>query len=172
MLINIALELSMESIPGCVLQLYVWFASPEQAGSYTLVSIAISALTTDFTSAMISFNKDVDVAGRRDQPKFYGYIPDDNGARTRCFVLMTLISALLNVSRSVGCALLTASDKRFLVVFVGIEVSVYLAYKIARGDFFYWIQVDGALAIVMSFVNRVIVKIIVDYTGCLHYRHP
>jgi len=65
MVINKACELAFESIPGCVLQLYVWLSHPEQAGSYALVSIRISALTTGFTSAMISFDKDIDVVGRR-----------------------------------------------------------------------------------------------------------
>ena len=31
---------------------------------------------------------------------------------------------------------------------------------------------DGALAIVASFFARVLVKIITDYTGCIHFRHP
>ena len=68
MVVNKCSELAMESIPGCVLQLYVWLINPGQVGSYALVSIGISALTTGFTSAMISFDKDVDVA----DPKFYG----------------------------------------------------------------------------------------------------
>ena len=87
MIFNKCSELAFESIPGCVLQLYVWLANPDQAGSYALVSIGISALTTGFTSAMIVFDKDVDVVGRRAQPLFYGYIPDHNGLRNRCFVL-------------------------------------------------------------------------------------
>ena len=72
MIFNKVFELSCESIPGCVLQLYVRLTNPDQAGSYALVSIGISALTTCFTSAMIAFDKDVDVEGRRRQPKFYG----------------------------------------------------------------------------------------------------
>jgi len=69
---NKCAELATESIPGCVLQMYVWLTNPEQAGTYALVSIGISGLTTGFTSATISYDKDVDVAGRRGQPKFYG----------------------------------------------------------------------------------------------------
>jgi len=71
MVANKAFELACESIPGCVLQLYVWLTNPGQAGAYALVSIGISALTTGFTSAMISFDKDVDVVGRLAQPIFY-----------------------------------------------------------------------------------------------------
>ena len=98
---NNGIELATESIPGCIMQIYVWLISPEEASTFALVSIGISALTTGFASAMIAFDIDVDVPHRRNQPKFYGYIPDDNGLRGRCFTLMTLSSALHNINRSI-----------------------------------------------------------------------
>jgi len=72
MMMNKATELAAESIPGCVLQLYVWLNNPEEAGTFALGSIEISALTTGFSSAMITFDFDVNVPHRRNQPKFYG----------------------------------------------------------------------------------------------------
>ena len=39
----------------------------------------------------------------------------------------------------------------------------------AEGEF---LLLDGALAIIVSFFDCVLVKIIADYTGCLHFRHP
>jgi len=127
------IELATEGIPGCVLQLYVWLINPEEAGSYALLSIAISSLTTGYTSAIIAFAQDVDTPHRKAQPKFYGYIPEDNGLRGRVFVLMTLISALHNLSRSLGCAVLVAfSGKTLGVLFLGGETGVYVLYKIAR----------------------------------------
>jgi len=77
MIFNKSAELAAESIPGCVLQLYVWLINPEQAGTYALLSIGISSLTTGFTSAMIAFDMDVDVPHRKNNPKFYGYIPGE-----------------------------------------------------------------------------------------------
>ena len=79
----------------------MWLNNPEEAGTFALVSIVISAMTTGFASAMMAFDMDVDVKHRKNQPKFYGYIPDDNWLRGKCFVLMTLIRMLHNVSRSV-----------------------------------------------------------------------
>ena len=70
MIVNKGIELATESIPGCVLQLYVWLNNPEVVGTYALVSIGISALTTGFASAMIAFDMDVDVPHRKNQPKF------------------------------------------------------------------------------------------------------
>ena len=157
-----------------MLQIYVVLYNPDKAGIGALVSIVVSALTTGFTSALISFDKDVDVVGRKNQPTFYGYIPDDHATRGRCFFLMTIMSALHNLSRSVGCALLAASSsgKMTLVYFVVGEMILYLVWKIFRRDFFYWARIEGFLALVIAFVTRILVKIIVDFSGCLHMRHP
>ena len=168
------IELGTEAIPGCVLQIYVVLRNPEEAGMGALVSIAISTLTTGFTSALISFDKDIDVEGRKNQPKFYGYMPDDHTTRGRCFFLMMIMSALHNLSRSIGCALLAASlsGKTNLFYFVGGETLVYLVWKIFRRDFFYWVRIEGPLAFLLAFLERILVKIIVDFSGCLHMRHP
>ena len=157
-----------------MLQIYVVLQSPNEVEVGALVSITISTLTTGFTSALISFDKDVDVLGRKNQPRFYGYIPDDHATRTRCFFLMTIMSALHNLSRSIGCALLAASSsgKMNLFYFVVGEMIIFLVWKILRRDFFYWVRIEGPLALFLAFFNRIVVKIIVDFSGCLHMRHP
>ena len=33
-------------------------------------------------------------------------------------------------------------------------------------------RLDGIFGILISFLQRVCVKLITDYCGCLHYRHP
>jgi len=165
--------MATESIPGCVLQLYVWLTNPKEAGTYALVSIVISAMTTGFTSAMMAFDFDVDVPHRKNQPDFYGYIPDDTAVRARCFVLMTMISGLHNVSRSIGCALLAVGDDKVKILyFIGGEMVLYLLYKTARGDYYDWIPLHGVGAIVQAFWKRSLVKVIVDFSGCLQMRHP
>ena len=72
MIVNKGIELGTESIPGCVLQVYVWLTNSAQAGTYALMSIGISSLTTGYTSAMIAFDMDVDAPHRKNQPSFYG----------------------------------------------------------------------------------------------------
>jgi len=47
----------------------VWLNNPEEAGSFALVSIVISAMTTGFTSALMAFDFDVDVPHRQNQPQ-------------------------------------------------------------------------------------------------------
>ena len=135
------------------------------------MSIGISALTTGFVSSMISLDKDGSIQGRVNQPKFYGYIPVDNRRKSRCFILMTLMSTCHNLSRSAGCALLAASGGRtMLLSFVGGEMILYLGWKVARKDFLYWVPVEGPLRGLVSFLARIIVKTIVDFSGCLHFR--
>ena len=146
-----------------MLQIYAWLAYPDEAGSFALVSILVCALTTGYTSTMIAYDSDVDGDHRKSQNRFYGYLPDDNGLRGRCFTLMTLISMLHNLSRSLGCAMLAATDKNLLLAFVGGELLLYLLYKLARGDFLFWPRIEGAVGVVFSFLVRIAQKIIADF---------
>jgi len=172
MMVNKCSELGCESIPGGVLQIYVWLVNPEDAGSFALVSILISTITTGYTSAMISFDMDVDVRLRKGHPQIYGFISDDNGLRGRCFALMTLISTLHNLSRSLGCAMLAATAKKLLLAFFGGEILLLLLFKLARGDFLVHWRIEGAAGVFASLVVRVAEKIIADFSGCLMLRHP
>jgi len=58
-----------------------------------------------------------------------------------------------------------------LVYFVAGELGIYLAYKIARRDFSWWILADGTLGFALDCLARVVVKIMVDFSGCVHFRH-
>ena len=172
LILNKGIELSCESIPGCVLQIYVLLNYADQAGQFALFSIAISSLATGYTSALIALDIDVDSDSRDKTPSFYGYIPDDNTKRTQTFFVMTILSCLHNLSRSAGCALLASVDVGLLAVFICAEIGLYLAVKILRKDFFYWVKLEGLLGVLFAFIERVLGKVIVDYSGCIHFRHP
>ena len=163
-------ELATESIPGCVLQIFVFMTKLRASGTGPLVSIGISALTTGFASAIIAFDKDVDAKGRIDMPKFYGDIPSEHGLRGRCFLLMTLMSSLHNLSMSVGYDLLAAGGATMVLAFVGGEMVLYLVWKGVRGDLMVFIPVEGPFGVVLSLLYRVVVKIVVDFSGCLQFR--
>jgi len=79
-------ELAFESIPGGLLQAYMFINSPEKT-VFLLISILISALTTGFASALISYDMDISVANRKEVPLFYGYIKDSNTERIITFIL-------------------------------------------------------------------------------------
>jgi len=64
------------------------------------------------------------------------------------------------------------TSSNLILCFVGGETLLYLLYKIARNDFFYWPTAKGKGSVVLAIVARSLVKIIVDFSGCLHFRHP
>jgi len=79
------------------------------------------------------------------------------------FFLMTSISALHNLNRSLGCALLIAASGKTAFLFVRGELILYLVYKIARRDYFCFYQIEGVLAIAVCFWQRVCVKVVADF---------
>jgi hypothetical protein len=173
MFVNKGIEMGTEGIPGCVFQFYVLLQNPvlwNDGGA--IASILVSCLSTGFFSAMIAFDMDCDPPHRLVQPKFYGYIKDGYNERGRTFFIMMLMSTLHNLSRSAGYAILAVEDKMLAVKFFGAEMGVYLAYKLVRRDFWWWGNIEGVVSVVLSFLERSIVKIIADFTGCIHFRHP
>ena len=79
-------ELAFESVPGGLLQAYIFINAPEKK-MFFLISILISTLTTGFSSAMVSYDMDVSVANRKEVPLFYGYIKDGYTERMITFLL-------------------------------------------------------------------------------------
>jgi len=127
---------------------------------------------TGLTSAMIAYDMDTDPPHREVQPNFYGYIKSGRHQRGRTFLLMTTISTLHNLSRSLGYAILAVVDLNLAVMFFFGEVGAYLVYKLARGDFYWWFRIEGVLSVVCSILERTVTKVITDFTGCTHFRHP
>jgi len=56
--------------------------------------------------------------------------------------------------------------------FIAADLFLYLLIKTIRGDAWYWIPAGGAFEVLSSFLCRVIVKVITDFTSILHFRHP
>ncbi|GMI37358.1 hypothetical protein TeGR_g5104 [Tetraparma gracilis] len=166
-------ELVCESIPGSVLQLATLIQEASKDGEISMValgSIIMSACTTGFTAATISFDFDVGPQRRRDEPDFYGYIPDSAGRRTAIFFCMIMNGALLLLLRSLSTALLLIVDGRLvLYYYLGDHVS-YLAYKIARRDLYHWLPLEGAAMIAESVFDRIAIKAITDFTGVVQFR--
>jgi len=96
-------QIFTESVPGCLLQCYAFCRqlerNPDGAMRRALSSITMSALTTGFTSASISYDYDTNPTERKSQPEFYGYVPNKASSRSVIFFPMTLNSALLLLVR-------------------------------------------------------------------------
>eukprot|EP00519_Triparma_laevis_P003619 CAMPEP_0182515326 /NCGR_PEP_ID=MMETSP1321-20130603/37832_1 /TAXON_ID=91990 /ORGANISM="Bolidomonas sp., Strain RCC1657" /LENGTH=275 /DNA_ID=CAMNT_0024722721 /DNA_START=191 /DNA_END=1015 /DNA_ORIENTATION=+ len=56
--------------------------------------------------------------------------------------------------------------------YLGGDMLFFLFLKIVRGDFTYWVPLTGIKGFLFSLGARVIVKVVIDFSCCVHYRHP
>jgi hypothetical protein len=165
-------EVVFESVPGGVVQMAAYLENTKSGTNQTqaLVSILISALTTGFSTATICFDLDVNPKRRRDEPSFYGYVPDSASRRTLVFLLMIANGALLLLLRSISTALLLMIGWRWACVYFLGDMGIYYVSKLLRGDFWHWIPLEGAALTVFTVMERTMVKVLVDFTGAVHFR--
>ena len=147
-----ALELVCEAIPGSILQFTAAMRvvqGGKRVSNIAVGSIVISALTTGYSSACISFDFDVDPKKRRDEPDFYvsrarrgssvhsftntkssqGYFPDAALPRTVTFGCMIVNGAILLLLRSFGAAMLIIANKNYFIAYMAGDMALYLLQK-------------------------------------------
>ena len=165
-------EMFAEAIPGVIIQLMAIATSDKEVGTSAWLSVAVSAITTGFASATISYDWDTDPANREKAPNFYGYIPAKASKRTVVFVSMLLLSAGMLLIRCTTIVLLGLMGGSWAFLYIGADLGLYLLVKILRGDFWYWVPLGGNIEIVSSILMRVVIKIITDFTSIVQFRHP
>jgi hypothetical protein len=116
------------------------------------------------------FSFDVSPERRRDEPGFYGYIPDAASSRTLIFGCMIMNGTLLLLLRSVSTALLATLGMQYVFAYYVSDTTLYFIYKALRRDLWHWMPLQGAAIVVHSVVERLIVKVLVDFTGVLQFR--
>jgi hypothetical protein len=167
-----ALEMFAEAIPGVIIQLMAIATSDKEVGTSAWLSVAVSAITTGFASASISYDWDTEPTRREQSPDFYGYIPAKARKRMVVFVSMMLLSAGMLLIRCTTIVLLGLIGGSWAFLYIGADLGLFFLVKILRGDFWYWLPVGGWLEIVSSILFRVVGKIIVDFTSIAQLRHP
>ena len=85
---------------------------------------------------------------------------------------MVLNGALLLLLRSIGAALLMLADTKIFVAYMVGDHLLYLLQKLVRGDFLYWMHMEGVGGLAASLLMRVIVKTLTDFTGVIQLRGP
>jgi hypothetical protein len=165
-------EMFAEAIPGVIIQLTAIMTSKGEVGTSAWVSLVISALTTGFASATVSYDFDTDPVRRMTTPDFYGFIPTTASKRSLVFVVMVLISAGMLLIRCTTIVVLGMGGTNWVATYIGADLGIYLAVKVLRGDFWYWFSVGGALEIPISILARVYVKVNTDFTSLVQNRHP
>jgi hypothetical protein len=165
-------EMFAEAIPGVIIQLMAIATSDKDVGTSAWLSVAVSAITTGFVSATISYDFDTDPGKREETPAFYGYIPAKASKRTIVFVSMLLLTAGMLLIRCTTIVLLGLIEGSWAFLYIGADLVLYLLVKILRGDFWYWMPLGGKAEVANSILGRVSVKIIVDFTSLVQFRHP
>ena len=74
-----AIEMFAESIPGVIIQLMAIATGGGDVAAW--VSVVVSALTTGYGGAVISYDWDTDPERREQTPDFYGYVPSNQRQR-------------------------------------------------------------------------------------------
>jgi hypothetical protein len=166
------IEMFTEAIPGVIIQLTAIATSDGVISTASWISLAFSALTTGFASATISYDFDTDPIGRQQTPDFYGYVPASAIKRSIIFASMTLFSAGMLLLRCMTIVVLGLMGGSWVALYFGVDLGFYLVVKILRGDFWYWVPLGGNAELIISMLNRVVVKVIVDFTSIVHLRHP
>ena len=67
-------------------------------------------------------------------------------------------------------ALLAMVGGQWVLVYLVSDMGLYLTYKILRRDLWHWIPLEGAASVFESVLERLVVKVLVDFTGVLQFR--
>jgi hypothetical protein len=99
-------------------------------------------------------------------------VPANPTKRSITFVTMMFFSTCMLVIRCMTIVVLGLLGGRWVSLYVGADLLLYLLVKILRRDFWYWMPVGGKAEIVSSVVFRVLVKVVTDFTSIVQFRHP
>jgi hypothetical protein len=166
------IEMFAEAIPGVIIQLMAIATSDEEVTTAAWISLAVSALTTGFASATISYDFDTHPGYREKVPDFYGYIPAKASKRSVVFVSRMLLTAGMLLIRCMTIVVLGLVGGSWVALYLGFDLGLYLVVKTLRGDFWSWIPLGGNAEMVVSIIMRVLVKVITDFTSIVQFRHP
>jgi hypothetical protein len=170
---NKSVELVAEAIPGTLIQLSALLISESKPTRSALFSFAFCILTAAFTSAVTSWDWDLNKKNRKFYRSFYGYIPSNVNGKMKVFASLYFLSAFNLLTRSFACVLFYIKGGfSEVATLLGGELLIYFVIKGLRRDIWYWMPVYGGLGVFFSFMIRWTIKVIVDWTAVVHFRHP
>ncbi|GMI03002.1 hypothetical protein TrVE_jg9728 [Triparma verrucosa] len=161
-------EMLFESVPSTVIQLLAIFAG--NTSTIAVFSLLVSISTSAFISAQMSYEWDTSEQERKNNPRFFGYIPMNGVAKVKIAALLFLTSTFNLVIRALSCVIFVQNGIG-IAVFCA-ELLLYFFVKLARGDFLYWLPVYGAAGVIVAALERCVVKLTVDWILLIQFRHP
>ena len=144
-----------ESIPGIMIQTSTIISdlnSGEFVSMKGYLSLAVSILTTGFVSASLSYDWDTDPKTRAWEPDFYRYVPGSARVRTVMFMSLMGISSVKVLLMALLIICLGTIKGVYVLYFIGGDMLFYLVIKAVRGDFRYWIPIDGLAGLMLSLI--------------------
>ena len=165
-----SIDLTIESIPGTIIQVYAFLRFFRSYTWASYVSTAVGVLFAALSTLYLDMPKDRDPNNRAMSPLFYGLLPDVGGKLVPvCMVVMFATQLLM---KALLYAILSTLGPWHLVVFAGSEWLLFLLFKIARKDYGYWLKIQGAvLPHLITFLFRLTVKIMTDFVCMFQLRH-
>jgi hypothetical protein len=83
---------------------------------------------------------------------------------------MIVNGALLLLVRSMSMALLAMVGSQWVLVYLVSDMGLYFTYKMLRRDLWHWMPLEGAASVMVSALERLVVKVLVDSTGVVQFR--
>ncbi|GMH68583.1 hypothetical protein TrLO_g11902 [Triparma laevis f. longispina] len=146
MTIGKCVEMFAESIPGIIIQTSAILSeieSGDEVSKWSIISLAVLILTTGFVSATLSYDWDTDPKNRAKVPDFYGYIPDPPRVWAAMLMSLMAISSVKVLLTALLVVCLGYINSSYILYFIGGDMMFYLGLKAVRGDFRYWLRIDG-----------------------------
>ena len=165
-------EIFAECIPMTVIQVNNILNSKE-VNILLVGALSTSAMFVAEAVSYMTYMMDISEDNRQKGNLFYGFV-SLHGLR---LVVVKWSMYLLSFCQLLGKSLMVniiyqIGGKTLVVAVMGGEMVAYLIYKVVRGDFRYWMPMPRGTSLATSLIMRVTVKVICDFTGFLHARHP
>ena len=165
------IKMAIENIPSSCLQFYAFLVSEDKSYGRLLCLIANVGVVA-FISSTISYDTDTNVDLREQSPLTYGFVPSAGVKRTKVFVAMCCLSFCHVVLKVIGTVFLVVVSPALFGMVLAADIVLYIIGKSIRGDILYWIPVYGISGYLLSYLIRIGVKFINDFTSLVHFRHP
>jgi hypothetical protein len=110
---------------------------------------------------------------RKKNRTFYGYIPSNVKGKVKVFASLYFLSAFNLLTRSFACVLFYIKGGiSEVATLLGAELLIYFVIKGLRRDLWYWAPVYGGFGVFVSWLVRWMIKVLVDWTAVVQFRHP
>ncbi|GMI21069.1 hypothetical protein TeGR_g6741 [Tetraparma gracilis] len=169
MLITKGSELVFEGVPGLILQLIALLNADEKSKS-AIISVFISTASTALTATTLFWDVDVDPGARKRNPDWIGIIPNSN--RTLAFATVFMMCAFHIIAKAAATALFAVTNSSLLLGYFVADHTLHLLYRVLRRDLIYFLPMPATASYVAAPVLRVIMKIVIDFTGSPLFRLP